>query len=86
MNVDISKYENVVVENLDKENLLKIVTFLTQNDCDYIDELLEDYLDIFTIDYDEFIDKYNKLNAKYNNNLINEIKEDMNILEQFYEI
>ena len=41
MNVDISKYESDVVENLDKENVLKIVTFLKNNNCDYIDELLE---------------------------------------------
>ena len=66
------------------KTLIKIVSFLLSNGCDYIEELVEDYLDIFTFDYDEFVAKFNRLNSKYNHNLINEIKDDMNILEEFY--
>ena len=62
----------------------KIISFLNTSGCDFIDELLEDYLDIFTFEYDDFINRYNKLNIKYNNDLINAIKSDMNILEEFY--
>ena len=84
--IDINKYENSVVQNIDKNNVNKIITFLSSKGCDYISELLEDYLDLFVFEYDEFVIKFNKLNDKYNHNLINEIKDDMNILEELYSI
>lgn len=84
INIDFSKYESSVVNALNQQNMMKIVSFLSSRGCDYIEQLLEDYLDLFTFDYNDFVFKYNKLNAKYNNNLINEIKDDMNILEEFY--
>ena len=84
INIDISKYEESVVKNLDKDNVDKILSFLSSNGCDYVEELLEDYLDIFTFEYDEFVIKFNKLDDEYNHNLINEIRNDMNILEKLY--
>lgn len=84
INIDINNYEDSVIKNIDKVNINKIVSFLVSNGCDYIEELLEDYLDIFTFEYDEFVEKFNKLNDKYKHNLINEIRDDMNILEELY--
>ena len=84
INIDISKYEKSVIKNLDKDNVDKILSFLSLNGCDYIEELLENYLDIFAFEYNEFVIRFNKLNDKYNHNLINEIKDDMNILEELY--
>ena len=84
INIDISKYEESVIKNLDKDNVDKIFYFLSLNGCDYVEELLEDYLDIFTFEYDEFVIKFNKLDDEYNHNLINEIRNDMNILEKLY--
>ena len=84
INIDISKYEESVIKNLDKDNVDKILSFLSSNGCDYVEELLEDYLDIFTFEYDEFVIKFNKLDDEYNHNLINEIRDDMNILEKLY--
>ncbi len=86
MNVDLSKYENSIFNNLEKENVIKIIRFLENNNCFYIDELLDDYLDIFTFEYDEFVNIFNSLNKKYNNNLINQISNDMNIIEEFYKV
>lgn len=86
INIDeiFSKYEDDVVKNIDKDNMLKIIYFLEEESCDFIDELLENYLDLFTFDYDEFVSKYNKLNNKYNNSYLNMINTDMNLLEEFY--
>ena len=86
MNIDLSKYDNSVLKNFDKKNAMKIVNFLKENNCSYIDELLDDYLDIFTFQYNEFVNIFNKLNKKYDNKLIQEISNDMNILEEFYSI
>lgn len=79
-----SKYENDVIKNINKENMLKIIYFLEKENCDFIDEIIENYLDLFTFNYDEFIYKYNKLNNKYNNNYLKEVSIDMNLLEEFY--
>ena len=69
INIDISKYEGSVIKNLDKDNVDKILTFLSLNGCDYIEELLENYLDIFAFEYNEFVIRFNKLNDKYNHNV-----------------
>ena len=82
--IDLDKYEIDTLESLDKENIYKIIDFLEKNNCDYVEELFEDYLDIFTFDYSEFTRIFNLLNIKYNNNLVEKIREDMNILEEFY--
>ncbi len=81
MNINIDKYEKSVINNLNIDNINKIIVFLKKNNCNYIEELIEDYLDIFNFEYNEFIEKFNKLNKKYNNELINSISEDMNIIE-----
>lgn len=84
MSIDLEKYDTEIYNNIDIENLGKIVKFMLENNCDYIDSLIDEYLDIFTFDYDDFIRKYNTINKKYNGNLIEKIRENMNILEEFY--
>lgn len=85
MNEILEKYSNSIVENFNEENFNRIITFLTNEGCNYIEDLLEDYLDIFIIDYDEFVRKYNILNKKYNNRYLELISEDMDLLEELFE-
>lgn len=84
MNEIIEKYSKTTLNNLDKENMQKIIDFLVEKKCDYIEDLLEDYLDLFTFSYESFINKFNNLNKKYNNNFLKLASEDMNLLENFY--
>ncbi len=79
-------FEDEVYKNLDKDNVNEIIAFLESNNCDYIDELLERYLDLFIFDINEFVIKFNKLNNKYNNNYIEYVKDNMDLLNEFYEI
>ena len=85
MSIDIEKYSVGILEHLGSDNVKKIVEFLQLNNCTYIDELLNNYLDLFTFDYEEFKTKFNILNKKYNYNLIEEIEYNMDILEEFFE-
>lgn len=85
MNEIIEKYTNAIIRNLNKDNMLMIIDFLKLKKCDFIEDILEDYLDLFTIEYSEFVNKYNELNKKYNFNLLNEVSLDMNILGEFFE-
>lgn len=82
----IDKYSDSILNNLSRENMKKIINFLKKENCEFIEDIIEDYLDLFTFEYEEFIDKYNKLNTKYNNNLLELASSDMNILEEFYTI
>lgn len=81
----IEKYSIDVLKNLNRDNMVEIIHFLDSQNCDFIEDILEDYLDLFTIEYNDFLNKYNKLNKKYNFKLLNKVSEDMNILEEFFE-
>ena len=50
--MDLDKYVTDVYKNIDKDNMYKIINFLTSKGCNFIEELLSDYLDIFLIDID----------------------------------
>lgn len=78
------KYAKSVIKNLNRENFYKIINFLESNNCDFIEDIVSDYLDLFNIEYVEFVEKYNKLNEKYSNNFLQKASEDMNLLEEFY--
>lgn len=84
INETFEKYSESVLNNLDKDNFNEILNFLIKEKCDCIEDIMEDYLDIFTIDYDEFITRYNKLNKKYNGYYIKLVSEDMNLLEEMF--
>ena len=75
------KYEVHVLKNLDRENFYKIVQFLLKENCDYMEDIVSDYLDLFNLQYEDFVNKYNILNIKYNGKLLQMASEDMNIFE-----
>lgn len=81
----IEKYSNSLYKNFDKDNMIKIIDFLIDMGCFYVDSLLEDYLDLFIIEYDNFVCKYNELNLKYDNNFLEFVADDMNLLEEFFD-
>ena len=78
------KYAKSVIKNLNRENFYKVINFLESNNCDFIEDIVSDYLDLFNIEYVEFVKRYNKLNEKYSNNFLQKASEDMNLLEEFY--
>lgn len=80
----LGKYSNSVVKNFNKENSLKILEFLNNNSCDFMDDVCENYLDLLGFDYEVFKYKYNKLNKKYDNKFLSLAGDDMNLLEEFY--
>lgn len=78
------KFNKSVFKNLDKENYMKIIKFLLNENCDYIENIISDYLDLFNFEYEEFVEKYNILNQKYNGEFLKLAKEDLELLEEFY--
>ena len=84
INIIKEKYEKSVFENLDRENVNKIIAFLIKEKCDYIEDIIDDYLDLFNFQYEEFVEKYNKLNKELDGKFLEKASEDMNLLERFY--
>ena len=80
------KFESNVLKNIDKENFYKILGFLVKEKCNFIEDIVYNYLDLFNINYDEFIKKYNIINNKYNGNFLEQASEDMNLFEEFYSL
>ena len=80
------KYAKSVLKNLNKENFYKIIEFLQKEKCEFMEDIISDYLDLFNFDYSAFVNKYNKLNRKYDGKFLTKANEDMNILEEFYNI
>lgn len=85
-NIDdiLDKFSNTTLNNLDKDNIKKIIHFLQSENCKCIEDIIEDYLDVFTIEYKIFIQKYNKLNKKYHERYLQLVTEDMNFLEELF--
>lgn len=78
------KYNDSVIKNIDAKNLKSIINFLYEKKCDYISDIIEDYLDLFTIDYEEFVNIFNKLDVKYEGRFIELARSDLNYLEEFF--
>lgn len=87
MDIDkiIEKYEKSVLVNINKENVIKIIEFLKYQNCVFLEDIIENYLDLFTFDFNDFVFKFNKLNKKYNEKFLEEASFDMNKFEEFYD-
>ena len=82
----LEKYNENILNQLNKENMTKIILFLEKNNCEFIEDIINDYLDLLAINYNDFITKYNILNKKYNGLFLEKASENMNLLEEFYQI
>lgn len=78
INQIIETYEKKFLENLKEENILKIINYLLDNKVYYWKDIIIYYLDICAIDYQEFIEKFEKLKKTYG---IEEIGENLSLLE-----
>ena len=86
INLIKEKYEKFVISNLNKENFNNIILFLFKENCNFIEDIISDYLDLFNIPYEEFVKKYNILNKKYDFEFLERACNDMNLFEEFYNI
>ncbi|MBQ6841530.1 MAG: hypothetical protein IJO63_05395 [Bacilli bacterium] len=80
----LDKYSDSAMFRINSDNMRKIIAFLNEQGCDFIEDIIEDYLDIFLIDYELFVKKIHVLNSKYDNSFLTKASEDMNLLELMY--
>ena len=80
----LEKYDYSFLASINRENLYLNANFLYQKGCYFLEDILEDYLDILTMEYTEFQKRYLTLEQKYGPDLIEKIGNDMAILEEFF--
>lgn len=78
----VNKYNINLLKTINRDNFYKIINFLEKENCSFIEDIVSDYFDVFSIEYDLFIEKYNKLNQNYNGKYLILVNEDMELLEQ----
>lgn len=76
-------YEKSILENLDEKNIQSIINYLEKNTTITKDILLY-YLDLFTIDINEFIRKFEKLKQLLGENYEILLENKMDYLERMY--
>lgn len=81
------KFNNSLINNIinQKENVIKIITFLVQNNVDIIEELLLSYLELFTYSIDTIKIKLDKLKDTFGDNWLEAINEDVSLLGIVYD-
>ncbi len=80
----LSKYEESFISSLDVENIKKIIAFLLDENCSFIEELIENCLVLFSVEYPNFVERYNGLKERYGENLIDMISSNLSLLEEIY--
>lgn len=78
-----NKFEENILGKINFDNMNKILTFLSNNNVKYLEDIVNNYIDIFIIDYEEFVNKYNELNIEYNNELYKKINDNIETLDLF---
>lgn len=76
-------YEESILENLDEKNIQSIINYLEKNTTITKDILLY-YLDLFTIDVNEFIRKFEKLKQLLGENYEILLENKIDYLERMY--
>ena len=80
------KFADDIIENIKNDNLDKIISFLESKKVYFIKDMIVCYLDLFIIEYEEFVHKFNNLCNNLGENAIYIIGNDITLLEQIFNL
>lgn len=81
----IENFDIEMINELDADNLIKIMRYLEKNGIYYAKDLFLSSLDLFLLPSDEFINKFEKLKTKLGDNYVEKLGEDASLIEIMYE-
>lgn len=73
-----------MIKELDMENVKIIIDYLLKNKVYYAKDLLLNSLDLFLLDSNIFIEKFENLKMKLGSNYVDKLGEDMSLIELMY--
>ena len=74
--------DSEIIKVIDVDNLFKIYKYLIDNGIYFARDLIVDYLDIFVLDYDCFVTRFEELKKKLGSNYIEVLENDISNLEE----
>ena len=88
-NIDIKilkeNFDEETINQMDSENVYKIVKYLNDNNIDYIKDLFLLSFDLFLLPVEQFIKQFEKLKFKLGDNFANKLGSDLSLIEIMYE-
>ena len=88
-NIDIKilkeNFDDETINQMDSENVYKIVKQLNDNNIDYIKDLFLLSFDLFLLPVEQFIKQFEKLNFKLGDNFADMLGSDLSLIEIMYE-
>ena len=77
-------FDEDMIKELDMENVKIIIDYLLRNKVYYAKDLLLNSLDLFLLDSNIFIKKFENLKIKLGSNYVDKLGEDMSLIELMY--
>ena len=78
-------FDEEMLEQINLENVSKILRYLNDNMVYYAKDLLLSSLDLFLLPVDQFIKKFENLKNKLGPNFVEKLGEDASLIEIMYE-
>ena len=88
-NIDIKilreNFDDEIISQLKEENVSKIYNYLINNGIYYAKDIFISQVDLFLIEYDTFVEKFEKLKNKLGDNYVDVLGEDCSLIDIMYE-
>lgn len=78
-------FDEEMINQMDEENIDKILDYLYKNDVDYAKDLLISSLDLFLLPAEDFINQFEKLKKKLGEEFAEKLGEDSSLIEIMYQ-
>ena len=78
-------FDDELIEQVDSKNVSRILNYLEDSGLYYAKDLFLNSLDLFLLDYEEFINKFEKLKNKLGEDYVEKLGEDASLIEIMYE-
>ena len=88
-NIDIKvlreNFDDEIISQLDEENVCKIYNYLINLGVYYAKDIFLSQVDLFLLDYNLFMEKFEKLKEKLGDNYIELLGDDCSLIDIMYE-
>lgn len=85
INILKDNFDDEVISQLDKQNVDKIYNYLISLGVYYAKDIFVSQADLFLMDYDLFVQKFQRLKNKLGENYIELLGEDCSLIDEMYE-